>query len=99
MDDLKEQLTRLAARRRAASGFTFAISLAIALWSANAGMKALFEAMNVAYDEKEKRSFIKLTLVHGLHNGGDRRRDLFIGLVIVMPLAWTSWASAPARNG
>ena len=30
------------------------------IWSANAGMKALFDALNVAYGEKETRGFIKL---------------------------------------
>ena len=32
----------------------------MALWSANAGMKAIIDALNVVYDEKEKRSFVKL---------------------------------------
>jgi membrane protein len=35
----------------------------IALWSANAGMKAMFDALNVSYDEQEKRGIIKLNLV------------------------------------
>jgi len=38
-----------------ALGIAFITSLLIALWCANAGMKALFEAMNVACDEKEAR--------------------------------------------
>ena len=63
MDVLKEQLNRLAGQKASSLSLAFAISLVIALWSANAGMKALFEAMNVAYDEKEERGFIKLTLV------------------------------------
>ncbi len=37
--------------------------LGVALWSANAGMKAIIDALNVVYDEKEKRSFVKLNLV------------------------------------
>src|SRR5690606_10443691 len=39
------------------------IGLAVALWSANNGIKALFEAMNIAYDETEKRGFIHLNLL------------------------------------
>ena len=35
----------------------------MALWSANAGMKAIIDALNVVYDEKEKRSFVKLNLL------------------------------------
>jgi membrane protein len=33
------------------------------LWSANSGIKALVDALNVVYEEKEKRSFIKLNAV------------------------------------
>ena len=43
-------------------GFAFFFGLAISLWSANAGMKAMFDALNVVYDEDEKRGFIKLNL-------------------------------------
>jgi membrane protein len=39
---------------------TFVVSLSIALWSANSGMKALIEALNVVYERKEKRSFLQL---------------------------------------
>lgn len=60
---LDEQLSRLAGQANTTLGVTLAISLAIALWSTNAGVKALFEAMNVAYGEQERRSFIKLTAI------------------------------------
>lgn len=60
---LDEQLSRLAGQANTTLGATLAISLAIALWSTNAGVKALFEAMNVAYGEQEQRSFIKLTAI------------------------------------
>ena len=63
MDILNEQLDRLASAGTQTLGLAFAISLGLALWSANAGMKALFEGVNVAYDEVEERSFIKLTLI------------------------------------
>lgn len=44
-------------------GFAFAISLGLAVWSANSGMKAVIDALNVVYDEKEERGFIKLNAV------------------------------------
>ena len=62
-DILEEQLERLASADQTTLGFAFLLSLGLALWSANAGMKALFEGMNVAYDEVEERSFVKLTLI------------------------------------
>ena len=58
-----EQLRRVSAQGTQKLGFTFVTGLAIALWSANAAMKALFDTLNVVYDEKEKRGFVKLNLV------------------------------------
>ncbi|MEL6752043.1 MAG: YihY/virulence factor BrkB family protein [Pseudomonadota bacterium] len=63
IDLLNEQLTRLTEQGDTTLGFTFIFSLLVALWSTNAGMKALFDAMNIAYDERESRSFIRLTLL------------------------------------
>ena len=63
VDILHEQITRLTAKSDAKLGLGFVTGLAIALWSANAGMKAIIDALNVVYDEKEKRSFVKLNLL------------------------------------
>ena len=63
MDILNQQMERLTSQKGSTLGLTFIVSLAIALWTANAGMKSLFQAMNVAYDEEDSRSFVQLTLV------------------------------------
>jgi Virulence factor BrkB len=63
VDILHEQIARLTAKSDAKLGLGFVTGLAIALWSANAGMKAIIDALNVVYDEKEKRSFVKLNLL------------------------------------
>jgi membrane protein len=55
-----DQLTNLTSNGSSRLGVTFLISLVISLWSANSGMKAFFDALNVVYGENEKRSFIKL---------------------------------------
>lgn len=60
---IETQLTRLVEQGDTTHGVTFLIGLAAALWSANAGMKSLFEAMNVAYGEAEERSFIWLNII------------------------------------
>jgi membrane protein len=57
-----EQVKRITSKGGGALGFAFFSGLAISLWSANAGMKAMFDALNVAYDEDEKRGFIALNL-------------------------------------
>ena len=61
IDVLREQLTRLGQQSGAALGASFFVSLAIALWSATSGVKAIFDGLNVAYEEEEERSFVKLT--------------------------------------
>ncbi|NGP18193.1 YihY/virulence factor BrkB family protein [Devosia chinhatensis] len=58
LEVLQDQLTRLVGEKNTTLGWTFLVALAIALWSASAGVKALFEAMNIAYHEREERSFI-----------------------------------------
>src|SRR2546421_3945115 len=63
VDVVREQLTRLTAHGSATLGISFVVGLAISLWSANGGIKALFDALNVFYEEKEERSFIKLNAV------------------------------------
>jgi membrane protein len=60
IDVIREELTRLAEQGSATLGISFVVSLVISLWSANSGIKALFDALNVVYGEKEKRSFIRL---------------------------------------
>jgi membrane protein len=59
VDVLREQLTRLAHQDKTALGFGFAVSLMIGMWSANAGVSALFEALTTVYEEHEKRGLIK----------------------------------------
>lgn len=63
MDIIRTQLESLAAADRGSLSFGFIFGLLVTLWSANSGVKTLFEAMNVAYSRTEQRSFIKLTLV------------------------------------
>lgn len=58
-----DQLRRLAEQGRSSLGIAFLISLAAAVWSANAGMKALFDALNIVYGEAEKRDFFRLNLM------------------------------------
>jgi membrane protein len=58
-----KQLQTLAGEERSSLSYGLVIGLGIALWSTNNGVKAMFEAMNIAYREDEKRSFLRLNLV------------------------------------
>ncbi len=58
-----ERLESLASQDSGALSFGLVFGLLIAFWSANNGVKGLFEALNIAYGETEKRSFVWLNLV------------------------------------
>jgi membrane protein len=88
---VEEQIARIAQGGGGQLSFAFLLALGLALWSANAGMKAMIDALNVIYGETEKRSFIKLNLLSlALTLGGLVFLLLAINTVIVLPLvfAW-----------
>jgi membrane protein len=51
----RDQLTRLAAQGSTTLGISFLIGLVVSLWSANSGIKALFDALNVVIRRKRFR--------------------------------------------
>jgi membrane protein len=87
LDIIHEELTRLAANRGANLGIGFVVGVLVALWSANAGTKAIIDALNVAYGEKEKRSFVWLNLVSMFYTLiGMASLMVAIGAVVVAPI-------------
>jgi membrane protein len=60
MNVLSDEIKRIAAQGNNTLGLTFVVGLVTALWSANAGIKSLFDALNLVYKEPEKRGFIML---------------------------------------
>ena len=93
---LHEQITKLAAKSDAKLSLGFVTGLAIAFWSANAGMKAIIDALNVVYDEKEKRSFLKLNLVSLLFTLV-ALLSLMVALaaIVVAPIVFSALGLAP----
>jgi membrane protein len=63
MQIITGQLKALASSPHKALGVGLVVGLATSLWSSTSGIKALFEALNVAYNETEQRSFIRLTVI------------------------------------
>jgi membrane protein len=63
MQIFRDQLQQLTSQPPQRLGFATVASLMVSLWSANGGIKAVFEGLNSVYEEKEKRSFIKLNAV------------------------------------
>jgi len=87
LDIVREQVTRIASKGGGTLGLSFVIGLAISLWSANAGMKALFDALNIVYDEDEKRSFIALNVQSlGFTLGAITFLLLSVAGIVVLPI-------------
>ena len=93
---ITDQVHALVTAPKKGLGFGFAIGLLTSIWSANAGMKSLFDALNAVYEERESRSFFQLTwLSLSFTLGALLFVILAIGAVIVVPavlhfvgLAW-----------
>jgi membrane protein len=84
---VEEQINRIAAQGGGGLSAGFAFGLLLAIWSANAGMKAIMDALNVIYDEDEKRGFVRLNLMSlVLTVGALSVLLLAIASVIVFPL-------------
>jgi membrane protein len=87
LDLLGEEIARIAAKSDGRLTVGFLLGLGIALWSANAGMKAIFDALNIIYDEEEKRGIIWLNVVSLFFTVcAIAAVGLAISLVVVFPL-------------
>ena len=61
-DVVIEQIHRISAASGGTLGWGLALSLGLALWSANAGTQAMMAALNIAYEEPERRSLFRYYL-------------------------------------
>ena len=86
MQIISDQVKSLTSTPPKALGLGVIFGIATSLWSANAGIKALFDALNVVYEEKEARSFIHLTLISlAFTLGGLVFVILAISAIVVLP--------------
>jgi membrane protein len=99
LDIMGTEISRIAAKSDGRLTFGFLLGLGIALWSANAGMKAIFDALNIIYDEEEKRSFVWLNVVSlffticAIAGAG-----LAVALVVIFPLALAAFGVTSAEH-
>ncbi len=63
MQIISEQIHSLTSTPNKALGLGAILGLVVSIWSANAAMKALFDALNAVYEEQETRSFLRLTAI------------------------------------
>jgi membrane protein len=94
-----DQVKRIATKGQATLGFTFLGTLALSLWGANAGTKAIFDALNIIYKEREKRGFVKLTLYSLAFTMGATALALVsMAGIIVVPIVLTM-LGIPGHSG
>lgn len=99
-----DQMSRIAGGSDSGLGLAAAFGLVLSLWSSNAGTKAMIEALNIAHDVTESRSFVMLNLRSALFTfGAIATVMVLIGAVAVIPLVlqwffldaltdWLLWA-------
>jgi len=85
---VRDQIARVLDKGNASLGTTFLFGLALAIWSANAGVKAVIDALNVVYEVRETRGFIRLNLISLVFTvGGIAALLLMVAAVVALPLA------------
>ena len=84
---IRDQIASIISKETKTLSVAFAIGLGTALWSANSGMGALFDSLNVVYGEREKRSILRFYATTFLFTIGAVVFVLLaIATVVVMPI-------------
>lgn len=83
---LKDQLGSLAGKASSTLGIGAITSLLLALWSGSKAANSIIEAMNIIYDEKDERGFVKSTLLAiGFTLLGAVLAIAAIGVIVIVP--------------
>jgi membrane protein len=82
-----DQIQRVTTAGGGALSISSLVGIAVAIWGANAGVKAVFDSINVAYGAKEERSFFRLNLTSLTFTlGAIAFAIIALGAVVVLPL-------------
>jgi membrane protein len=104
-DLLSDQMTTLANTSDRSLSVGLVLALGLALWSASSGISNLITAVNVAYDEEEKRGFVKSrALALGMTVGAIVFVVIAVALVAAIPVVLDAlnvpgWVEAVAQVG
>ncbi len=91
MTIVDEQVTHVVAGATGKLSLAFLFGLALALWSANAGVKAIIDALNIVYGVKERRGFITLNLLSLAFTFGTIAGLLLaMAAVVALPIAFAA---------
>jgi membrane protein len=84
---VQEQASRIASNSGRTLSIGIVVGIVVSLWSAMSGVKAVIDALNVIYEQKECRSFLKLNLVALIFTlAGFAAFLLAIATIVVLPL-------------
>lgn len=100
-----DQMIRLATKPHGSLSLAVMVSLLLSVWSANAGMKSLFDGLNIAYDETERRGYFKqVVLTYAFTLAAIVFITIMGALLVAAPIALEavgldsdSWVWAPLR--
>ncbi|MGH6673096.1 MAG: YihY/virulence factor BrkB family protein [Xanthobacteraceae bacterium] len=88
---LRQQANRIASQSNGALSIGVIVGILVTLWSAMGGVKAMIDALNVIYEEKETRSIVRFNLSALIFTlGGFGVFLVAMGAVVAVPLA-LSW--------
>ena len=100
-DLIAAQVHKLAAAGSTKLTWGLGLSLLVALWSCMSGTKALLTSLNIAYEEQEKRSFLRYNLQALLFTlggvlGVTLALAIIVGVPAVLNLTWLGTGEALA---
>ena len=97
-DIVRSQAELVASGGRRDLSFYIAGTFLISVWSANSGMKSMFDAMNLIYQEDEKRSFLALNLRSLLFTLGSFAIFLATVALLVAAPIFFKWVNLEERT-
>jgi membrane protein len=96
---VQDQIARIVTDNDGKLSVAFAVGLCIALWSANAGIKAMIDALNVIEKAKERRSFLRLNALSlGFTVGAIAFLLVAVGAVVAFPLVMSTFGLGAATS-
>ena len=85
---IAERVHTLVSQEKAALGYSLLISTAIAPWSASTSTKSLLSALNMAYEEQERRCFLRFQATGLIMTlGGILGAVLALAILVFLPVA------------
>ncbi|TXM96996.1 YihY/virulence factor BrkB family protein [Methylobacterium sp. WL64] len=90
LEIIGDQVKRLNEKGNTALGLSLVVSIVLSVWSANGGVKHVFDALNIVYNKREKRNFVLLNVVSlGFTAGALAFLILALAAVVVLPVVLT----------